>query len=275
MSEFFVPIPQMTPEEVRTFVQTNRDTTYTVLDVRQEDEYRQAHLPGAVLVPLDQLPDRLSELDTNKPTIVYCRAGGRGSSATALLISAGFERVWNLDGGLQAWEGLVAWGAPKAAMAWFDPARSESDYIALAWVLEESARKFYATMAERFDSDQDSSLFAKLSQQEEGHMAMLLKTYRSITGTDQMTHVLDPKVEVQMEGGVPLSDALSWSEDRTALEILEFSVAAEANAYDRYLKIAKHAKEPQITEAFTQLADAEKKHLMRLSQAFERALAAA
>ena len=270
MSDFFVPIPKMTADEARAFVQKNRDVSYTLLDVRQEDEFRVAHLPGATLIPLDQLPDRIGELDPQKPTLVYCRAGGRGCSGTTLLVSAGFENVWNIEGGILAWKGLVAWGAPDVAMAWFDPARTETDYVALAWVLEQSARKFYAAMAERFSGSEEGSLFSNLSGQEEGHMALLLKTYRKASGTDQM--VLDRDMEPQMEGGVPLADALAWADDRSALEVLEFSLAAEANAYDRYLKIAKETKNEAIKDTFFKLSEAEKVHLNRLSLAFKSSL---
>ncbi len=60
-------------------------------------------------------------------------------------------------------------------MAWFDPAVSQADYVALAWMLEQSARKFYATMAERFPGSPDGSLFTELASERQKSESMLNK----------------------------------------------------------------------------------------------------
>nr|NIS61430.1 sulfurtransferase [Pseudomonadota bacterium] len=45
--------------------------SYTLLDVREPEEYEEGHIPGAVLIPLSELPDRLSEIDSQKPVLAY------------------------------------------------------------------------------------------------------------------------------------------------------------------------------------------------------------
>lgn len=57
--------------EVRSWLANRREDSFTLLDVRQPAEYERAHLPGALLIPLPQLSERLGELDPAKPTIVY------------------------------------------------------------------------------------------------------------------------------------------------------------------------------------------------------------
>lgn len=76
-----------------------------ILDVREQDEWDAGHAPGAVHVPLGDLPGRLHELpDTDAGTLaVTCRGGGRSSRAVAWLSQQGFD-VANLDGGMKAWE---------------------------------------------------------------------------------------------------------------------------------------------------------------------------
>lgn len=75
-----------------------------LLDVREQDEWDAGHAPGAVHIPLGDLPSRLHELpDTDAVTLaVACRGGGRSSRAVAWLSQQGFD-VANLDGGMKAW----------------------------------------------------------------------------------------------------------------------------------------------------------------------------
>jgi glyoxylase-like metal-dependent hydrolase (beta-lactamase superfamily II)/rhodanese-related sulfurtransferase len=74
-----------------------------VVDVREPWEFRKGHVPGAMLIPLGQLPSRLSELDSEKPVAVICASGNRSQSAAALLGQKGFKTVYNVSGGTGAW----------------------------------------------------------------------------------------------------------------------------------------------------------------------------
>ena len=76
-----------------------------ILDVREQDEWDAGHAPGAIHIPLGELPTRLEELpDTDSSTVaVACRGGGRSSRAVAWLTQQGFD-VANLDGGMKAWD---------------------------------------------------------------------------------------------------------------------------------------------------------------------------
>jgi rhodanese-related sulfurtransferase len=73
-----------------------------VLDVRQPDEYEAGHVPGAVLVPLDQLEARQSELPADRPLLVICKSGGRSAAAVMALTGAGYDAT-NVAGGTMAW----------------------------------------------------------------------------------------------------------------------------------------------------------------------------
>lgn len=88
-----------------------------VLDVRTPEEYAAGHVPGAVLIPHDQLAGRLSELDRDRWVLVYCKSGRRAGIAERLLAEEGFE-VRQIEGSWQRWsaEGLpVAQGAASEA----------------------------------------------------------------------------------------------------------------------------------------------------------------
>ena len=67
----FTPGANMSPDEVKTYIAEHQSDEYQLLDVRQPKEYEKEHLPGAMLIPVKELPERMAELDPNKPTFVY------------------------------------------------------------------------------------------------------------------------------------------------------------------------------------------------------------
>jgi len=71
----------------------------TILDVRTEAEFLKGTITGSINIPLDDLRERLSELDPNKPVYVFCQIGFRGYLASRILVQNGFENVYNLSGG--------------------------------------------------------------------------------------------------------------------------------------------------------------------------------
>ena len=69
--DYFKPVSTWSAEKIRSFLNQRRSEEYNLVDVRQPEEYEQVHLPGSRLIPVGELPNRLAELDPNKPTIVY------------------------------------------------------------------------------------------------------------------------------------------------------------------------------------------------------------
>ena len=74
-----------------------------LLDVREPHEFKEAHVPGSVLIPLGHLSAKMGELPTDKPIVVICRSGNRSGAATGMLRRAGFPQVQNMKGGIIAW----------------------------------------------------------------------------------------------------------------------------------------------------------------------------
>jgi len=98
---------EVTAQEARRFIADRRPV---VLDVRTPREYASGHLENAVLIPIQNLAQRLGELDAHKsdPVFIYCRTGNRSTVAAQMLIKAGFGEVVNLRRGIVEWarEGL-------------------------------------------------------------------------------------------------------------------------------------------------------------------------
>jgi rhodanese-related sulfurtransferase len=71
IADYFKPVRSMSAEEVREFLKDKNFDDYNLVDVRQPAEYERGHIPGARLIPVGELPDRIQELDPDKPTITY------------------------------------------------------------------------------------------------------------------------------------------------------------------------------------------------------------
>jgi sulfur-carrier protein adenylyltransferase/sulfurtransferase len=103
-------IPEITPTELKT--RLDRGDDLFILDVREPHEYQICHLNGK-LIPLGELPRRVSELDSSKEMVVHCRSGKRSADAIQFLQKAGFKKLWNLKGGTLAWSDQVDPSMPK------------------------------------------------------------------------------------------------------------------------------------------------------------------
>ena len=75
-----------------------------VLDVREQWEYDEGHIPGVTLIPMGEVANRLSEIPTDKSVIVTCRSGNRSSQVATFLRDQGFTNVHNMEGGILAWQ---------------------------------------------------------------------------------------------------------------------------------------------------------------------------
>ena len=71
LKRLFKPVKNMDSVEAKTFIEEQKEGTFTILDVRQPGEYEQSRIPGARLIPLPELHDSLHTLDPHRPTLVY------------------------------------------------------------------------------------------------------------------------------------------------------------------------------------------------------------
>lgn len=97
--------PQVTVMEAAAL----RDGGALMLDVREPAEWTAGHIPGATLIPLGELPGRLAELPRDRMIVTVCRSGNRSAEARDILLSAGYEAVASMTGGMNQW---IAEGFP-------------------------------------------------------------------------------------------------------------------------------------------------------------------
>ncbi len=105
------PIPGITVQELKRRLSANEK--FVLLDVREKFEYDICRIPGSKLVPLGELPSRMSELDSADDIVLQCKTGGRSAKALKLLREAGFNKLANLEGGITAWSDQIDSSVPK------------------------------------------------------------------------------------------------------------------------------------------------------------------
>jgi hydroxyacylglutathione hydrolase len=103
----FEGVYDILPQELNEILK-NKSNDVKLIDVRQPDEYvgELGHVPGAELMVLDTLPEKLGSLSKNKTLIFICRSGNRSARATAFALANGFHSVFNLQGGMLLWNEL-------------------------------------------------------------------------------------------------------------------------------------------------------------------------
>jgi len=109
-AEANVSVPEMEVRELKRRLDNGDDIV--VLDVREPHEVKICNI-GGVLIPLGELMARVHELDSARDLVVYCRTGSRSAQAVAFLKDSGFEKVWNLKGGMHAWSDQIDPTVPK------------------------------------------------------------------------------------------------------------------------------------------------------------------
>ncbi len=74
-----------------------------ILDVRTQEEYNAGHIRNSTLIPVQDLSKRLNEVPRDRKILVYCRTGGRSTTASEILVNNGFTQIYNMKGGITEW----------------------------------------------------------------------------------------------------------------------------------------------------------------------------
>lgn len=268
--ELFRSAPALDGPRARQYMSEHASGTYTLVDVRQPKEYEEAHLPGARLVPLPQLSDRVDELPKDRPLIVYCAIGGRSEMAARFLASRGFSDVYNLSGGIKGWRGETV----TTPVAWHRPlleAHAGREALArLALQMETGLGRLYTELAARTAQADVKALLEELAGWEAGHDASLRQLAKQAGVPDAALEA--PAGGDLVEGGFEAERLVS---DNAALVasregILTLAMMVEAQALDLYLLFADDVADAAARRLLHALADEEKAHLARLGALLER-----
>jgi rhodanese-related sulfurtransferase len=88
-------------QEARQLIEKKKKLT--IVDVRTISEYDEGHIENAINIPVQELSDRLDELNKNDELLIYCRTGNRSSTAVDILSDAGFNKIFHMHEGISIW----------------------------------------------------------------------------------------------------------------------------------------------------------------------------
>lgn len=185
-----------------------------------------------------------------------------------MLSGKGFQKLYNLSGGIKAWGKEVAVGPEDVGMHLFTGAISAMEAIIVGFGLEMGLRDFYLAMEKRAERQGAKTLFAKLAAIETLHQEQLVGLYGEVTGKRLSVAEFSAKIaEPAMEGGLTTEQYLArYNTDLDLeIEVLSLALAIEAQALDLYLRAAEKSGEGEGRRVLLQIAAEERSHIARLS----------
>ncbi len=262
---------ELLPDELRRYMTAEDERHYLLVDVHQPAEYAAVHIPGAVLMPLMELESRLFDLPDDRELVFYCRTGARSQVAAMLATEAELsdKRVYNLIGGILAWEGRRLSDFPRIQV--FQDEEKSGDPLLTAMDLEKGAWRYYREIRDTIGQETFAPAIRELSEAEEGHARMIYAFWRRTQADPPAFEALFRKLDGEiLESGEPLQAALARlraaAVDR-CLDILELALEIEYRAYDLYRNIAEREPDAARRNTFLTIAQAEKKHMQIISRA--------
>ncbi len=186
-----------------------------------------------------------------------------------MMAGKGFEKVYNLSGGIKAWNNEIAIGPPDIGMELFSGRESAEETTIIGFGLEHGLREFYLNMKEKVTSNEAKSLFDKLADIEILHQQQLVELYQKLTGNTVSMEDFDAKtVQPSMEGGMTTEQYLNiYRPDlESEQDILALAMSIEAQALDLYQRAADRADQENTKAALQQIANEERAHIARLAK---------
>lgn len=263
-------IIEIDAEELRAYMAARQEADYLLIDVRQPEEYADSHIPGARHLPIMDLVPRLFELPAERDLFFYCRSGGRSAAAAVLALEEEVceANIYNVRGGMLAWDGHRIEGAPRWHL--FDAVETTAERLMLAMDLEKGAQRFYEYVAEHFAGAPFAAAFAHLAKAEVVHARTIYDFWQAETGGPQAFDSLYENLKGEiLEGGAELESVLEdvGRLDKTAcLPLVEMAMGVEYAAYDLYRTLADNSPDAGVKQSFLQLAQAEKAHMESLTK---------
>ena len=262
---------EISPEQLREYIQKTKEGDYLLIDVRQPVEYSAGHIPGANLIPLLELESKLFELPEDKEIVFYCRSGSRARAASALVAEGEIsgKKIYNLAGGIMAWDGKILPDFPKVEV--FDKSKSLAELLFMSMDLEKGAWRFYTYIVDRFGSKSFANTIEHLVHAETAHAKTIYRFWKKSEPQPQPFESLFTELRGEiLEGGESLDEVLQRVETikkNVCLNLLEMALDIEFSAYDLYRTMAEQTQSEEAKNAFLSIAQAEKAHMQAIARA--------
>ena len=188
--------------------------------------------------------------------------GGRSRAAVELLKGRGFGEVYNLKGGLRAWQGLTAWGAESSGLGLLQGREDRQGMLEVALALERGLAEFYRSLAVRDLPAPVAGLLQDLARVEDLHQDKV----RGLLGGDAPAEGTEAELPL-VEGAIPSRELIASLEGQgmDLAGILDLAMMIETQGMDLYLRLARLAGPGKGKAEMLELAQDEKAHLTALA----------
>lgn len=189
-----------------------------------------------------------------------------------MLAGKGYEKVYNVSGGIKAWQSETAVGPQDLGVHLFSGKETPEEVLKVAYSLENGLREFYLSMGEKTGSAKVKALFAKLSEIEIKHQDAIVRAYMDLGYPEITREAFAGMVEEKaMEGGMTTDAYLDLFQPdlESAVDVVSLAMSIEAQALDLYQRVGVGLSSKTAQAIVLKIADEEKAHLASLGRLME------
>jgi rubrerythrin len=186
-----------------------------------------------------------------------------------MLAGKGFKQVFNVSGGIKAWQSKTAVGPQDLGMDIFNGKEAPLDFLKMAYSLEQGLRNFYLTLEKTAGNPKVKELFLKLSDIEIKHQRSILTAYNRTSGLEISQDEFESRVETTaLEGGLTTREYLDLFKPdlNSEKEVVSLAMSIEAQALDMYHRVSARISNPESKAVILKIADEEKAHIASLGK---------
>ena len=198
--------------------------------------------------------------------------GGRSRAAAQLLAGKGFKEIYNLKGGIKAWQGLTAEGPAEMGIIPLSGDETASDIIIIAYGMEHGLEEFYSAVSGMTSDPEVADVLTKLAEIEENHKQKLFDLYRTLDPDVGDKETFEANISSdRMEGGFTTEEFLKQNSRlmETVSDVLSIAMMLETQALDLYSRYSQKAINEKSKTVLYDIAEEEKAHLATLGRLME------
>lgn len=189
-----------------------------------------------------------------------------------MMAGRGFDKLYNMSGGIKAWNSNTALGAEDLGLELFAGTESVEEVLVVAYSLEDGLHDFYITMLDKTDNASVRSIFHKLAGIEIKHKERVFAEYRKVTGNTESVQEFEEKSVAEIvEGGLTTEEymGLFQPDFHSAADVISLAMSIEAQALDLYQRASRSTGVERSKAVLLQIADEETAHLAQLGKLME------
>lgn len=274
---------EISVQDLQQLMRLEDEDSFEVIDVRQDDEYLQGHIPGARHIPVGEVMKRLGELRPGRLHVFYCQVGVRSRVAAALARDSGLVTggIVHLAGGMRQWDGFAVEDAPRVVV--FADVHDMRSLLLRAIDMEKAAHNLYSEVKAHMPVAPVCKLMDGLISVEEAHARIIHRLLRRWWGAADGTfasfeEIFENSEGRILEGGKNVEELEPWIRDAATGDcraVADLALEIEFAAYDLYRSLAEEALEggalgDDAAKIFIDLARQEKKHIAMIIAALDQ-----